>query len=159
MKLTEKISFDSKNFTLNGFTNLGDYTPKHQEDKGGDHALVMMFQPFRGGWVQTIAAFLSKGCASSSVLDHLIVEAIILLEKSEFYVDVVTTDGASWNRSMWHKFNISEDEVSCVHPYDENRKLWFCSDFPHLIKNLRNFLVKNPETWVLSNLKNSLDTY
>lgn len=148
MKLTEKISFDKSTLKINGFTNLGDYTPEHQRTQTGDHALVMMFQPFKGKWVQAIAAFLSKGCASSTVLHHLIIEAIILLENAGFFVDVVTTDGATWNRSMWRQFGVSEEIVSCVHPFDEKRRLWFTSDFPHLVKNFRNFVVKYPETWM-----------
>lgn len=67
-------------------------------------------------------------------------EAVILLENSGFFVDAVTTDGASWNRKMWSEFEISDYNVSCIHPSDPERRLWFLSDFPHLIKNLRNFI-------------------
>lgn len=63
-------------------------------------------------------------------------------------MDVVTTDGAAWNRGMWNKFGISENNVSCEHIFDNNRRLWFMSDFPHLIKNLRNSLIKQNETRV-----------
>lgn len=148
MKLSETLVFNSKTLQVNGFTDLGKYTPMHQKNQKGDHALVMMFQPFRGSWVQSLACFLSKGCASSTVLHHLIIECIILLEKSGFFIDVVTTDGATWNRSMWKKFNISEENISCAHVYDCSRKLYFTSDFPHLIKNLRNFITQRCETWV-----------
>ncbi|KAJ8911512.1 hypothetical protein NQ315_012483 [Exocentrus adspersus] len=147
MKVTETVSFDKATLKVNGFTDLGDYTPLHQKNMQGDHALVIMFQPFRGSWVQALAAFLSKGCASATVLHHFIIECIMLLERSGFYVDVVTTDGASWNRGMWKKFNITEENVSCEHIMDSSRRLWFCSDFPHLLKNVRNFIVSKPETW------------
>lgn len=53
---------------MEGFTNLGKYTPKHQEGVKGDHALVVMFQPFRGKWVQTLGCILSKGSACGTVL-------------------------------------------------------------------------------------------
>ena len=55
-------------------------------------------------------------------------------------MDAVTTDGASKNRKMWTEFGISEENVSCVHVCDAERRLWFISDFPHLIKNLRNYV-------------------
>ncbi|XP_029347780.1 uncharacterized protein LOC115034612 [Acyrthosiphon pisum] len=122
MKLSESVSFNKKTFEINGLTNLGDYTPEHQTNKKGDHALVLMFQPFRGKWVQSLACFLSK--------------------------DVITTDGATWNRSMWSKFGISKENISCTHMHDESRRLWFVSDFPHLIKNMRNCKVKQEEFWV-----------
>lgn len=62
MKLTEGIYFDKKTCQYTGFTDLGEYTPLHQTNKTGDHALVLMFQPLRGNWVQALACFLSKGC-------------------------------------------------------------------------------------------------
>jgi len=42
----------------------------------GDHALVFMYQPYQGAWIQTIGAFLSKGAALNKVLEKCIVEAI-----------------------------------------------------------------------------------
>lgn len=148
MKVSEQLVFDKKTLKINGFTDLGKHTPEHQKNVRGDHALVIMFQPFRGTWVQAVACFLSKGAANSSVLHQIIIEAIVLLEKSGFFVDVVTTDGAQWNRSMWNKFGITESIVSCEHICDEKRRLWFMSDFPHLTKNFRNSLIKRRETWV-----------
>ncbi|XP_024883049.1 uncharacterized protein LOC112461873 [Temnothorax curvispinosus] len=97
MKLSEALKFDRDSCLFHGFVNLGDYTPESQEHELGDHALVFMYQPFRGSWVQAVACFLSKGCANSNVLQCLVLECIILLEKSEFLCDGVTTDGATWN--------------------------------------------------------------
>lgn len=60
------------------------------------------------------------------------------MERAGFFVDVVVSDGATWNRKMWAHFGISFENVSCTHVFDSSRKLWFISDFPHLIKNFRN---------------------
>lgn len=56
----------------------------------------------------------------------------------------MTTDKGAWNRNMWGSYAIAEDQVSTENPaysgYDEeatgipSRRLWFCSDFPHLVK-------------------------
>lgn len=156
MKLSEGIHFDSKTMSFTGFTFLGDTTPKEQMDQPADHALVIMYQPFRGSWVQAIACFLTKGCATSNVLHHIVIEAVNLIEKSGFCVDGVVSDGATWNRSMWTLFGIGENDPSCNHPFDKKRKLWFISDYSHLIKNLRNFLTKNFETWVFIKFLQSL---
>lgn len=56
MKLSEGISFNSETLSVTGFTDLGKYTPEKQKDARGNEALVFMFQPFRGKWVQNIAA-------------------------------------------------------------------------------------------------------
>ncbi|XP_046407999.1 uncharacterized protein LOC124172599 [Ischnura elegans] len=138
MKLSKALSFDKKTLKLEGFTDLGDYTPLHQRNERGDHVLVLMYQPFRGRWVQSLACFLSKGCASSTVLRHIILEGIMLVEQANFYVDAVTCDGAQWNRSMWRRFRIDGKNCSCEHPCSQSRCLWFISDFPHLIKTMRN---------------------
>lgn len=151
MKLSQNIKFDPANGVFQGFVDLGDHTPERHKDQLGDHALVIMFQPFRGKWVQTLACFLSKGCADSKSLQYLILECLILLENSGFQCDAVVTDGASWNRSMWDRFGITEDQISTQHPCDESRRLWFFSDFPHLIKNFRNAIAKNEEIWVSNN--------
>ncbi|KAK3929285.1 Transposable element P transposase [Frankliniella fusca] len=114
---------------------------KNEKDRNlGDHALVISFQPFRGKWVQAIACFLTRGNATDSELTKLILEAIILLEQSGLLVDGVVTDGASWNRTMWTKFGVSKENCSAIHPCNPDRKLYFISDFPHLMKCMRNCL-------------------
>lgn len=68
---------------------------------------------------------------------------MILLEKSGFKVHNVVTDGGPWNRGMWNSFGITNTNVSCQHPMDSERKLWFISDFPHLIKTMWTRILKN----------------
>lgn len=67
---------------------------------------------------------------------------MLLYWKTGFYADVVVTDGASWNRTMWKKFGVDEHTCSCKNPVDDTRQLWFASDFPHLIKCFRNRIVQ-----------------
>ncbi|KAL5239218.1 hypothetical protein ACI65C_006628 [Semiaphis heraclei] len=44
---------------------------------------------------------------------------------------------------MWKLFGISEKSSSCTHPVNPERKLWFASDFPHLIKNLKSRIINS----------------
>ena len=83
---------------------------------------------------------MSRGAAPKDVLYSIVIEAIILLENAEFMVDAITSDGAQWNRGMWQLFGVNERKVHCRHVCDDNRKLWFISDFPHLIKCIRNWM-------------------
>lgn len=153
MQLSKGVAFDSQSLSVLGFTNLGDHTPEEQKKQRGDHALVFLFQPFRGQWIQNIAAFLSKGAATGEVLSYLVTECIILLESNGLYVDVVASDGVKWNRNMWKRFGLKDLEASCNHIFSfdqeedslKTRKLWFCSDVSHLVKNLRNFLMYKEE--------------
>ncbi|XP_037515317.1 uncharacterized protein LOC119391735 [Rhipicephalus sanguineus] len=74
-------------------------------------------------------------------------EAVILAEKAGLKVDFITSDGATWNRKMWSvmgiKASLTETKCSTLHPVDPTRKLHFLSDFPHLIKCLRNGLLRS----------------
>lgn len=152
MKLSTALSFNREKLELEGFTDLGKYTPEHQKGARGDHALVVMFQPFQGKWVQALGCFLSKGSATGTVLHQILLEAVILCERAGLKVDGISCDGATWNRNMWSIFGVTEDKVSVEHPADPTRRLWFFSDFPHLIKNLRNFFTKqgkNDGIWVI----------
>ena len=159
MKLTKSLAFNRRNLKFEGFTDLGKYTPQHQRGKKGDHALVFMFQPLKGKWVQALGCFLSKGSASGTILHQLIIESIVLAERSGLRIDAITTDGAAWNRNMWKLFGVTKDNVSVPHVVDSKRRLWFISDFPHLIKCMRNFFThsgrdKEKGIWVIR--KNSL---
>ena len=69
MKISPKVSFNKWTLKIEGFVDLGDATPtKQKTTKKGDHALVFMFQPFRGKWVQSLTCFLSKSAASGYFL-------------------------------------------------------------------------------------------
>jgi len=131
MNLRETYSFD-KNDTMKvlGFTDLGNHTPEAQKEQLGNHALVLMYQPFSGSWIQPIGCFLSRGAAASDVLYQIILESVILLENSGLRISAITSDGAQWNRSMWAEFGVSEEKVCCEHPCDPERNLWFLSDSP-----------------------------
>lgn len=124
MKLTKTLSFNRHTLEVEGFTCLGKYIPKHQQGVKGDHTLVIMFQPFKRKWVQTLGWFLSKGSATGTILHQLLVEAIILAERAGLKVDGIAIDGASWNRMMWDRFGVIEENVSVKHNY-----LWFYSSF------------------------------
>jgi len=116
------VNFNRSTLSVDGFVDLGEFTPKDGGTKLADHALVFMFRPLCGSWVQTIRCFLTKGNAT---LSHLLLEAVTLLENAGLRVDGVVCDGATWNRMMWKKFGIDANNSSCEHPTDPTRRLWF----------------------------------
>ncbi|KAK3916855.1 Transposable element P transposase [Frankliniella fusca] len=180
MSLTSSLFFNKSSLTVDGLVNLGNHTPEAQKDQAGDHALVFMFKPFKGGWFQTVGAFLSKGAVDGPTLSKLSLEATVLLEQTGLKVDMWVCDGAPWNRVMWTEMGIknpfaykrpsrkkntstgksskiseaeetqenvatevSREPVGLVHPCDDQRKMWMCSDFPHLIKRLKSRVCPN----------------
>lgn len=118
--------------------------PEHKH-QACDHNMVIMFVPFTGRWSQIIGVFATKGNIKGNLLFKMI-EAIILSEKAGLFVDHISCDGAAWNRKMWQLAGVSASSKKVVckteHPVDSKRDLHFVSDFPHLIKCLRNKLLK-----------------
>ncbi|KAH7953547.1 hypothetical protein HPB49_009967 [Dermacentor silvarum] len=111
-----------------------------------DHALVFMFVPFADSYTQPVGVFASKGPTKGIELAKLLLEAITLLEQAGAAVDGVVCDGASTNRSLWHYIGVSGkvDNLQCSfqHPLEEERRIFVFSDAPHLLKCIRNRLVK-----------------
>lgn len=136
MALESRTWFEKHSLEVHGLVDIGGLEDSTEKDKRGNHALVIMFQPFKGQWYQALGAFLSAGAVKSDKLHKLILEATALIEKSGFFVDGVVTDAATWNRTMWDLFGVNVESPSCEHPIDPKRDLRFFSDFPHLIKSL-----------------------
>ncbi|KAF4524585.1 hypothetical protein B566_EDAN008540 [Ephemera danica] len=146
MALAQGVKYDPSTLEVRGYVDLGRHTTPEQRNQLGDHGLVFMFQSYTGKWVQVLGSFLSKGCTNGDILAKLTTECIQLLENAGYKVDGVVTDGASWNHNMWKRFGVcvgkGRDMKSwSEHPADPTRKLFFFSDFPHLLKCLRNNLL------------------
>lgn len=92
----------------------------------------------------SLVCYLSKGNVKGHILAKIALEGIALCENAGLHVDAVVTDGARWNRNMLEQFNVGDDSPSATHPCDDKRKLWFFSDWYHLVKCMRNLL--SPES-------------
>lgn len=145
MKLSEHFSME-KSGKLRGFVDLGPFTPAKDANLPCDHGMVVMFVPFAGKFSQILGAFAANGNVKGELLCKILVEATILAEKAGLFIHFVTCDGATWNRKMWTLMGIrgSTRKIICrvQHPVDTKRNLHFLSDFPHLVKCLRNSLLK-----------------
>ncbi|KAK3907823.1 Anion exchange protein 2 [Frankliniella fusca] len=73
-------------------------------------ALRAVDQPFQGTWLQSIAPFLTRGAAKGKELAMIVLDAITRLEQCGFHVDIISSDGASWNRTMWLEMGMIRTE-------------------------------------------------
>lgn len=146
LKLSEHFSV-KKSGAIESFVDLGPFTTLKDEGVPCDYGMVILFVPFQGKWSQVIGYFATHGNMKGDTLAKVVIEATILAEKSGLFVDFITCDGASWNRIMWKVLGIQATADSTTskieHPSDASRHLYFISDFPHLIKCLRNSLLKS----------------
>ncbi|KAH7940736.1 hypothetical protein HPB49_005056 [Dermacentor silvarum] len=142
IKLSEHLNVKSAGH-IEGFVDLGNHTPADQKNVLADHGMVVLFQPFTdkliylsflllnhiarkacalrkylylyaGNWTQILGVFASKGNVKSATLAKIVVETTVLAEKAGLFVDCITCDGASWNRSMWRLFGIQGTPVDTV---------------------------------------------
>nr|XP_050031690.1 uncharacterized protein LOC126527888 [Dermacentor andersoni] len=146
LNLSEHLKVTSSGH-IEGFIDMGPFT-EIGESFPCDHGMEVMFVPFTGKWTQIIGCFATRGNAKAELLAKILIEATVLAEASGLLVDFITCDGASWNRRMWKILGIGVEsgKVTCKseHPVDPARHLYFLSDFPHLIKCVRNTLLSHP---------------
>lgn len=92
--------------------------------------------------------FASNRNVKAPTLMKIILKATLLREQAGLRVHYICTDGAPWNRSMWLKMGVhgNAKDVRCkvAHPCEQQRFLHFVSDFPHLVKCVRNTMMKQP---------------
>ncbi|KAH7977972.1 hypothetical protein HPB49_004106 [Dermacentor silvarum] len=145
MKLSAHLDMQSSTH-IEGFVDLGKFTDASERHEKADHGLVIMFQPFVGKWTQIIGVFSSSGNVKARLLTKILIEATILCEQAGLYLDYICCDGAPWNRSMWNilgvRATLSDIQCRVVHPCDKHRFLYLISDFPHLMKCVRNTMMK-----------------
>ncbi|XP_077557313.1 uncharacterized protein LOC144172494 [Haemaphysalis longicornis] len=92
--------------SIEGFVDLGGLGEESSGGELADHGLAVVFQPFTGQWMQILGVFASRGNVKAAALSKVVLEATLLCEQAGLFVDGVTCDAASWNRSMWKLFGI-----------------------------------------------------
>lgn len=105
-------------------------------EKLADHALVLMFRPYRARWVQSIGVYATSGAASSSMLQKLVIRAITALHTVDAIVSNVTCEGQQTNKGVHGLFGISgqlENLKSWIeYPCNPTEKNHFIFDVPHI---------------------------
>lgn len=144
MKVRQAVAFNRQTYKIDGFVNYGD---GEVSAATADHALVAMFVPLFHSWVQPIASFATKNAAPGHVLAKIVLDAIVQLRKHNAIVVAVISDGASTNKAMWSNFGISGKlhtaNHKVQHPCEPNQSLYFLCDVPHIVKCIRNHLLRH----------------
>ena len=82
MSVKKSLQFNKQRMKFDGLIDYGDINIKQKSDKLADHALVLMFRPYREKWVQPIGVYATSGAASAEVIQSLVLRAIMTLEKT-----------------------------------------------------------------------------
>lgn len=164
MKIRSGLVFSSKTGRLIGFTELGQLNEelqgfeesvsknKKESREMATHVLSVMARGLLKHFTYPICYFATV-TADADQLFNILWEGVRVLEAIGIKVLAFICDGASQNRRFFslHKFsdgsNVSVDGVVywCFNRFDPNkeRKIYFLSDPPHLMKTLRNNIEKS----------------
>ncbi|EFN63682.1 Transposable element P transposase, partial [Camponotus floridanus] len=122
------------------------------------HGLVFMLAGLASRWKQTVAYYFTGNKVNGAKLKPLIENIISKAEGIGLHVHNVTSDMGPCNQAMWKAFgvHVSQFEVNnnCTHPCDNNRLLFFYSDVPHALKNIKTGFVKNQTIIIPDNFVN-----
>jgi hypothetical protein len=76
MSVKKSLQFNKRRTKFYGLVEYGDINIKQKRDKRADHALVLMFRPYREKWVQPIGVYVTRGAASAKMIKSLVTKAI-----------------------------------------------------------------------------------
>lgn len=107
MAISGDVTFDSMKLVFEGFVDYGEdegfgepINFKKHEGELADHALVLIFRPYRYSWIQPIACYATKGACPGSVIHQLMGRAIAVLHQQGAIVKSVVCDGAQTNKTV-----------------------------------------------------------
>ncbi|KAH8021967.1 hypothetical protein HPB51_019611 [Rhipicephalus microplus] len=99
--------------------------------------------------------------APGHVLAKIVLDAIVQLRKHNAIVVAVISDGASTNKAMWSNFGISGKlhtaNHKVQHPCEPNQSLYFLCDVPHIVKCIRNHLLRHKYGMIIQDFMIILD--
>lgn len=102
-------------------------------------ATVLMARGIRSQWKQPLAYIFTKSGLSGTNLKQIIEEVICQLQSLNLKVVALVSDMGSNNILMAQKLNVCEENP---YFYVQEQKIVYLFDTPHLLKALRNMLLK-----------------
>lgn len=137
MHIKEFLQYNSYTDKLEGIVDLGHLIGRRLET--ANEVLVFMVQGIRQKWKFPLSYHFSSHNTKSEDLAKLVQQHIMKLQGVGLNVRMCICDMAFTNRSLYKEWNITEDQPYCNY---EHRKIYFIHDTPHLIKLVRNNLMK-----------------
>ena len=143
MGLIPAVSFDQSCGTVVGRPTISN--ARGQFDEVATHALVFMLGGLSSRWKQTVAYHFTSNSFCPSITKEFLFNLIKNCEAKQLHINIIIVDMGGQNQALLNACGIKGGKYSqlinyCPHPSDNQRKLFFMYDVPHLHKNLRNFL-------------------
>ena len=117
---------------------LEDFGSNYRTNKVATSALVFLVRSITGNWKQPLGYVLVNGACDKDETERLMKEAIDKLDVIGLKVLVIMSDMGSNFHSLVNHLNITPENPWFIH----NNTKYFMFDLPHLIKCVRNNLMK-----------------
>ena len=118
-----------------GLEDFGSY----RTNKVATSAFVLLIRSISGNWKQPLGYYLVNGGCPTDTMEDIVKEAIDKLECIGLNVVVVMSDQGSNFYSLAQRLKVTPEEPWFTH---NGRKIFLMFDPPHLIKSVRNNLMK-----------------
>lgn len=135
MAVKENLHYDPSTDSIVGFCNDG----VNQTPKMGRHCLVAMIKGINKRWKQTLGYWVTHDSTNADVLKNIVLECINSLNDVGYIVKVLTCDQGPHNQALANKLGVN---AASPHFVVNNELIYFMYDPPHLLKSVRNNLVK-----------------
>jgi hypothetical protein len=106
VSLKKDLTWHSKRLEWHGVVDFGEEIESAVKNGIATLALVLMFRPYKGSWVQPLASFASLNAASSTILHEVILKATVLLYNHKAIVKNYVCDGCSSNKAAMRLFRV-----------------------------------------------------
>lgn len=122
---------------IEGFQDLGEIGGR--SSKAGTQALVFMVRGLYDNWKMPLAYFISHGPVPFRMLHNVLIKVLDQLCSLKLHVRGIICDQAANNRAAISNLNITTEAPFFYH---NGTKIFVMYDTPHLIKSVRNTLLK-----------------
>lgn len=134
--IRKELAYNEYHDRVEGYVDLGD----SRKAELATEVTLFMARSLFGKWKYNLSYFASKNAITGSNLQILISKNLDILKKLGFRVRAVISDQGSPNRSAYKKFGVTHDQPYTIY---NDEKIYMLFDPCHLIKNVRNTLMRN----------------
>lgn len=138
MSIKRHLQYSPRYDYIEGFEDLGHLG---RTNRIGTQAVVFMIRGLMAKWKMPVAYYISSGPVKQDTLKQLLFEVVQSLCRIGLKVRATVCDQGSNNRSLLNSLGATAEE-----PYfmlENGHKIYTIFDTPHLIKSVRNTLLKN----------------
>ncbi|XP_077558149.1 uncharacterized protein LOC144173720 [Haemaphysalis longicornis] len=98
LSVRKSVPIRNSDMALVGKMDFAEHTRTGDHGKDGDHVLAFLFQPFQGGWSQTVGTFCASTATPGTIVAKLLLQCIVHLTNARV-VDAVTCDNSTSKQS------------------------------------------------------------